>query len=147
LDLTIFCSMTKTPLEGELLDWVVLAVVYPVAVGPLVVPGFVDKRALERLVQVESMTNESVVAPLAAGLDVARVHDEVDVIVPIDLGNQSAERRLPFGPVGHVADQGECEGRHTVSPLSLLLGGDPRVRDGKAQRNGAARQDSLHGAP
>src|SRR5262245_52109894 len=91
--------------EEESLEWMVLAVVHPVAVGPLVVPGRIHERALKRLVQLEAMTDESVVAPFAARFYVAGVHDEVDVVVPIDLRHQPPEWRLPCGPVGHVADQ------------------------------------------
>ena len=75
-----------------------LAVVDPMAVRPFVVAGRENERALECLVQRESVTDEIVVAPLAARLDVARVHHKVDVVVPIDLGDQPVERRLPDAP-------------------------------------------------
>jgi hypothetical protein len=91
------------------------------------------------------MKNAFVVAPLAARLDVARMHDEVDVIVPIDLGNQSRERCLPDGAVRHVADQGEREGCHTASPVRRLLGSNRPVHDDKAQQDDNARDHPFHG--
>ena len=46
------------------------------------------------------MLDETVVASLAARLDISRVHHEIDVIVAIDFGDKPGERRFSDRPYG-----------------------------------------------
>jgi len=90
--------------ERQPLERIVLAVVHTVAVGPLVVSRSEDKRSLECLVQLEAVFDELVVTAFASGLDVARVHHEIDVVVTIDLGDKSGEWCFPGRAIRHVTD-------------------------------------------
>ena len=93
-----------------------MAVVHPVTIRPLVVARRKDERPLEGLVQAEPVLDETVVAPLAARFDISRMHHEIDVVVAIDFGDKSGERRFFDRAVRHVADQGKRERCHAASP-------------------------------
>jgi hypothetical protein len=90
------------------------------------------------------MANQGVVTPLAACLDIARVHHKVDVIVSIDLVDEPSERRLSDRAVRHVADQGERKWRYAVSSVRRLIGRNAKVKGDKAQQD-EARSLFFHG--
>src|SRR5262245_1857663 len=129
----------------EALGWVVAAVVCSVTVGPFVVTGRVDESALERFIQREPMQDELVVASLAARLDIACVHHEVDVVVSIDLRNESGELLLPGRAVRHVADQREREWRNAASPIRRLLGGNAPAQSQQGQADDRTDVPDSHG--
>src|SRR5262245_2322742 len=91
------------------------------------------------------MPDKLVVAPLAARLDVARVHHEVDVVISIDLRNESGELLLPGGAVWHVADQRKSERCHPASPIGGLLGTNAPAQSEYAQQNERTRVPLSHG--
>jgi hypothetical protein len=90
------------------------------------------------------MDDETVVAPLAARLDIARVHHKVDVTVSIDLVDEPSEWRLPGVAIRHVADQGKCKCFCAISPVGHLVGGNAKVKSDNAQQN-EARSLLFHG--
>src|SRR5262245_56006699 len=115
------------------------------AVRPLVVSGRVDERALELLVEPEPADDEIVVAPFAAGLDVADVDHEIDVVVAIDFGCQGGKLRFSRVAVRHVSNQGKGERGNAASPVGRLLGANAPTQTDEAKQRDNTSDRSFHG--
>src|SRR5262245_30060161 len=91
------------------------------------------------------MLDELVVAPLAARLDVARVHHEIEVVVPIEPLAEPRELRLPGFTVGHIANQRESEWRDPASPGRRLLSSHAPTQSEYTQQDEGTTVPFSHG--
>src|SRR5439155_19822430 len=127
----------------EPLEVVIAAVVYPVTVGPFVVPWDVDHRGAESVEPIDRLAEDVVGAEGAATLDVAVEHRKRD-LGSVDVRRERCNLRNLIGAVRSVTPQSECE-PGLIATFVLLAdgieaeGGGQRDRDAQAENRKTSR--------